>query len=71
MKKYVIQMRNHVPGMYGKEWDTPQEGYDTLAEALAAYDKLLFKCEYRIAEAYVQVRYKPVKLERKRKGEPK
>lgn len=69
MKKYVIQVRDPLPGMYGKEWDTPpQEGYDTLAEALAAYDKIRYKSDYRIAEAYVQVRYKPVKLERK--GEP-
>lgn len=57
MKRYVLQTRTH-------DWD-PWEllrEFDTLQEAKMAYDKLNFKRFYRIAEAYVQVRYKAVKV---------
>ena len=57
MKRYVIQCRIH-------NWDPwevcPGREYDTLEEARAAFEALPFKDGYRIAEAYVQVRYKAV-----------
>lgn len=47
---------------YRQGWVTlDSKQYDTLEEARAAYNKLLFKSDYRIAEAYTVVRYKPVK----------
>ena len=58
MKPYVIQSRVH-------NWDPwevcPGREYDTLEEVKAAFEALPFKDGYRIAEAYVQVRYKAVK----------
>lgn len=59
MKPYVIQTRVH-------DWDPwesiPGREYDSLEEAKAAFEALPFKCWHRIAERYVQVRYKAVKV---------
>ena len=59
MKRYVIQHRTH-------DWDPwqvcPRLQYDTLQEAKAAFKALPFKDGYRIAESFVQVRYKAVKV---------
>ena len=58
MKRYVIQSRTH-------DWDLwevcPGKEFFSLEEARKAFDALPFKTHYRIAEAYVQVRYKAVK----------
>lgn len=58
MKPYVIQSRVH-------NWDPwevlPGWEYDTLEEAKAAFEALPFKTDYRIAERFIQVRYKAVK----------
>ncbi len=58
MKPYVIQSRI-------RNWDPwevcPGREYDTLADARAAFEALPIKTGYRIAERYVQVRYKAVK----------
>jgi len=63
MKRYVIQMRLY-------NWDPweviPGQEYDTLAEAKAAFEALPLKTGYRIAESYIQVRYKPVKMQEAR-----
>ncbi len=56
MKKYVIQMRSN----QWAPWTVVRE-FDTLVEARRAYEALPIKVGYRIAEAYVQIRYKPVK----------
>lgn len=64
MKKYVIQFRGHKSRYDFKVvWSTSDnQQFNTLEEAKAAYDRLRFKSDYRIAEAYTVVRYKPVKL---------
>lgn len=58
MKRYVIQHRTH-------DWDPwqvcPRREYDTLKEAKAAFEALPFKDGYRIAESFIQIRYKAVK----------
>lgn len=58
MKPYVIQRRIH-------NWDPwevcPGREYDTLKEAKTAFEALPFKDGYRIAERFIQVRYKAVK----------
>ncbi len=58
MKRYVLQYKKYrrdnwqvVPG---REYDTPEE-------AKAAFEALPFKTGYRIAESFIQVRYKAVK----------
>lgn len=57
MGKYVIQRReNH----WSNRWVVRSE-HHTLEEAKEEFQKLTFKAEYRIAEAYTVVRYKPVK----------
>lgn len=57
MGKYVIQRReNH----WSNRWVVRSE-HHTLEEAKEEFQKLLFKAEYRIAEAYTVVRYKQVK----------
>lgn len=57
MGKYVIQRReNH----WSNRWVVRSE-HETLEEAKAELAKLQFQQEYRIAEAYTVVRYKPVK----------
>ena len=57
MGKYVIQRRkNH----WSNRWVVRSE-HETLEEAKAELAKLPFQQEYRIAEAYTVVRYKPVK----------
>lgn len=63
MKKYVIQIYTRKrKSDYRLGWVTlDSKQYDTLEEARAAYNKILFKSDYRIAEAYTVVRYKPVK----------
>ncbi len=64
MKKYVIQYRKPIGRNPGTSpWETSVHQFDTLEEAKTYYDTLPFKSEWRIAEAYVQVRYKPVKEE--------
>lgn len=64
MKKYVIQYRKPIGRNPGTSpWETSVHQFDTLEEAKAYYNSLPFKSEWRIAEAYVQVRYKPVKEE--------
>ena len=59
MKRYVLQIRVH-------DWDpwrVSRLESDTLEEAKAALDEMPFKPSYyRIAEAYIQVRYKAVKV---------
>ena len=59
MKRYVIQSRIH-------DWDPwdvcPAHQYDTLEEAKAAFESLPIKTGYRIAESFIQVRYKAVKV---------
>ncbi len=60
MKKYVIQYRQPA---WSDHWRSTENQFDTLEEAKEYYDTLPFKSEWRIAEAYVQVRYKPVKEE--------
>ena len=57
MGKYVIQRReNH----WSNRWVVRSE-HETLEEAKAELAKLPFQQEYRIAEAYTVIRYKPVK----------
>ena len=64
MKKYVIQYRKPIGRNPGTSpWETSVHQFDTLEEAKAYYNSLPFKSEWRISEAYVQVRYKPVKEE--------
>lgn len=59
MKRYILQFQ----AFKYDPWEAmPSRQYDTLEEARAAYDALPVKDGYRIAESYVQVRYKPVKL---------
>lgn len=65
MKRYVIQSHAQrwdpwetIPG---REYDTLDEAKTAFGEIKAAFDALPFKGCYRIAEAYVQVRYKAVK----------
>ena len=57
MKKYDIQIRKHT---WENTWTLLRE-FDTLEEAKRYYEARPDKKFYRIAEAYVQVRYKPVK----------
>ena len=59
MKKYVIQYKC---GPQGTEWVTGAQSFDTLAEAKEAIDKMPFKADHRIAEAYTVTRYKVVKV---------
>lgn len=56
MKKYVLQTRQN----QWAPWEVLME-FDTLEEAKKAYERQVFKTFYRVAEAYVQIRYKPVK----------
>ena len=59
MKRYVIQSRKF-------DWDTwrtlENHQFDTLEEAKKFFEALPFKKDYRIAESYVVVRFKPVKI---------
>lgn len=65
MKRYVIQSRVHNwdpwKTMPGREYDTMDEAKAAFKEVKASFDALPFKDCYRIAEAYIQVRYKAVK----------
>lgn len=64
MKKYVIQYRKPVGrDLRTSPWEPSRHQFDTLEEAKAYYDTQPFKSELRIAEVYIQVRYKPVKDE--------
>jgi len=59
MAYYVIQSKAH-------PWDTTwctwtNRHFATLEEAQAAFEALPTKEDHRIAEAYTQVRYKPVR----------
>ncbi|MCI9331384.1 MAG: hypothetical protein HFG05_04325 [Oscillibacter sp.] len=57
MKRYVFQYKK----FRYETWQlVPGREYDTLEEAKAAFETLPVKEGYRIAEAYVQVRYKAV-----------
>lgn len=65
LKRYVIQSRVQswdpwevVPG---REYDTLEEAKAALNEIKTAFDALPFKDCCRIAQAYVQVRYKAIK----------
>lgn len=58
MKHYVLQRRRY----RWAPWETLEHHqYSTLEEARAAYKALPFQDEYRIAESYIQVRYKAVR----------
>lgn len=57
MPKYVIQRRENP---WSNRWKVRSE-HDTMEEAKEEFEKMPFKAEYRIAEAYTVVRYKPVK----------
>lgn len=57
MKRYVLQTRSHD----WAPWQVCRE-FETLQEAKKAYNELPFKHGCRIAKAYVQVRYKAVKV---------
>ena len=59
MKRFVIQMKK-------KPWDTAWVTiqalqFDTLEEAMEAFDKLPIKADHRIAETYTVTRYKAVR----------
>ena len=58
VKQYVLQIR-------GRDWEPWRvcREFDTLREAKKAYDAMPFKHGYRIAETYVQVRYKAVRIQ--------
>ena len=58
MKKYRIQYRTR---SWSSRWENSSHEFDTLEEAKAFYKKQPIKCDVRIAEAYVQIRYKPVR----------
>lgn len=63
MKRYVIQMYTYKrrSDLY-RRWVTLESmKYDTMEEAKADFARLPIKADYRIAEAYTVVRYKPVK----------
>ena len=58
MKRYVFQYKK----FRYETWQlVPGREYDTLEEVKAAFEALPFKDGYRIAESFIQVRYKPVK----------
>lgn len=59
MKRYVLQYKKF---RYDPWQVVPGREYDTLEEAKAAFDALPFKDGYRIAESFIQVRYKAVKV---------
>lgn len=66
MKKYVIQVYDYAPYTHKmrKMWRTlPGLEFDTLEEAKATFSRI-GGSDYRIAEAYTQIRYKPVPMER-------
>lgn len=56
---FVIQYLSY-PSWHNK-WVAYREKYSTLEEAKAAFEKLQFKSEHRIAEEYTVTRYKVVK----------
>ncbi len=56
MKRFVLQMQT----FRYSPWKVVGEFY-TLEEARAAFQALPIKTGYRVAEAYIQVRYKAVK----------
>lgn len=58
LKKYRIQYRTRP---WEKTWENSPHEFDTLEDAKAFYEKQPIKCDVRIVEAYVQVRYKPVR----------
>ena len=57
MKRYVLQYKKF---RYDPWQVVPGREYDTLEEVKAAFESLPVKSGYRIAEAYIQVRYKAV-----------
>lgn len=57
MKRYVIQARRFP---WENRWETFSE-YDTLEQARAAFERLPFRSDHRIAESYTVIRYKEVK----------
>ena len=67
MKRYVIQRHIHSWDPWevcpGRAYDTLEEARSAFKEIKAGFDALPFKDCYRIAEAYVQVRYMAVKEE--------
>ncbi len=56
IKRFVLQMQT----FSYSPWNVVRE-FDTLEEAKAAFQALPIKTGYRVAEAYIQVRYKAVK----------
>jgi hypothetical protein len=54
---YVLQYRVH---HWDTTWKAGAKRYPTYEEVKAAYDKLPFKSDYRVAEEYTVVRYKAV-----------
>lgn len=58
MKRYVLQYKKF---RYDPWQVVPGREYNTLEEAKAAFEALPFKVNYRIAESFIQVRYKAVK----------
>lgn len=54
---YVLQRKWHD----WDAWEVASKRYPTLVEAQSAYDHLLVKLMYRIAEEYTVVRYKAVR----------
>lgn len=59
MKRYVIQSRKFDWDPW-RTWENHQ--FDDLEEAKKFFEALPIKHNHRIAEAYVVVRYKPVKM---------
>lgn len=57
MKRYVIQARRFY---WENKWKIVSE-HDTLEQARAAFERLPFRSDHRIAEAYTVIRYKAVK----------
>lgn len=55
---YVLQRKWHD----WDAWEVASKRYPTLTEAQEAYNRLIVKARYRIAEEYTVVRYKAVKV---------
>lgn len=63
METYFVLQRKKYP-CSDKHWVTCDwDRYPTAQEAEAARKSKLIPGEWRVAEAYIQIRYKPVKIE--------
>ena len=58
-KHYVVQFRRYP---HSNVWGTVSGPYATIEEAEAARQKMPCPSSYRVAESYVQIRYKAVKV---------